>query len=165
MIRKLIAIAVAAVLVTATPAQALPKCTSSQTAAINSQKSVVAGYQQSFANDTKKNNDAVTALQKATAKATELNAKIVASQQKIAGLLANVAKNLKSSPSIARGYQAQADSEQKVLSSTQSSYTWAAKDVVDATKVATSAAATLDRTKSNLDFQQKKLDQLKAVCS
>ena len=163
--KLVIALALSTLFLPATPALALPKCTSSQTFSINSQKSTVDGYVRTVANDTKKNNDALAKLQLANTKATELNAKIIQSQQKIADLLSKVAKNAVSSPSIARGYQSQADSEQKQLNSYQSNFKWAAKDVADATKLAASTAAALKTSSGSLAFQQKKLDEMKSKCS
>ena len=150
----------------ATTAQAaLPKCTSSQVFSINSQASVVKSYQQTVTNDTKKNNDLQVIFKNATAKVADLQAKITASQQKIAGYLANVAKNLKSSPSIARGYQSNADSETRNLNGYLSSFKWANSDLATASKNSASALATLTRSQASLATQQKTLDNLKSKCT
>jgi hypothetical protein len=164
--KKLFAIALTSLLLLGSaPAVANPKkCTSSQTAAINSQTSIVTSYQRTVTNDTKKSRDAAAVLQKANANATALNAKIIASQRKITELLAGVTKNANTSPSIARGYQSQADSEAKNLRALQSSYKWATTDVANATKVANSTTSALKTSTSNLAFQQKKLNDLTSKC-
>ncbi len=149
----------------ATTAQAAPpKCTSSQKFSINSQTSTVKSYLQTVTNDTKKNNDLQIIFKKATVKVAELQAKITASQQKIAGYLANVAKNLKSSPSIARGYQSNADNETRNLNGYLSSFKWANSDLAKASKDSASALATLTRSQGYLATQQKTLDNLKSKC-
>jgi hypothetical protein len=164
--KKLFAIALTSLLLLGSaPAVANPKkCTSSQTAAINSQTSIVTSYQRTVTNDTKKSRDAAAVLQKANANATALNAKIIASQRKITELLAGVTKNANTSPSIARGYQSQAESEAKNLRALQSSYKWATTDVANATKVANSTTSALKTSTSNLAFQQKKLNDLTSKC-
>ena len=165
--KKIAAVALGLTLAfSATTAQAaLPKCTSSQVFSINSQASVVKSYQQTVTNDTKKNNDLQVIFKNATAKVADLQAKITASQQKIAGYLANVAKNLKSSPSIARGYQSNADAENRNLTTLMTSFKWANSDLATASKNATNAQAALNRDLANLATQQKSLDNLKSKCT
>jgi len=147
------------------PAIAADRCTSYQTSAINSQKAVVATFQQKVANDTDKSKVATANLQKANAIATGLNAKVMASDKKISELLAKAAKNAKSNPSIARGYQSQADSEAKNLKSLQSSYIRAANDVASATKSVETASGWLKTSTYNLGLQLKKLNDLTSKCT
>jgi len=150
----------------ATTAQAaLPKCTSSQMFSINSQTSTVKSYQLSVATSQKTYNSMSLALGNATTKAADLQSKIAASQLKIAGYLANVAKNLKSSPSIARGYQSNADAENRNLTTLLNSFKWANSDLATASKNATNAQAALNRDQSNLAYQQKTLDTIKSKCT
>jgi chromosome segregation ATPase len=144
---------------------ALSKCTSSQVFSINSQTSVVKSYQISVTAEQNTYNARSLTLKNALAKVADLQSKITASQIKIAGYLANVAKNLNSSPSIARGYQANADSETRNLATLQSNFKWANSDLASASKNAASSQESLNRAQASLATQQKSLDALKAKCA
>jgi hypothetical protein len=147
-------------------AQAATKiCTSGQLFSITSQQSTVNNYLRTVAQDQASYNKAQMTLNTANAKATDLAGKIAASNAKISALQAKVAKNLVSSPSIARGYQSQADSEARNLATLQTNYGWAVRDAQSATTKANSALATLTRSQANLAAQQKRLATLTAQCT
>ncbi len=156
----------ATLLFSASSAQAAIKiCTSGELFSITSQQSTVDRYLRTTATDQASYNNAQLALNTANAKVADLAGKISASNAKIAALLAKVSKNQVSSPSIARGYQSQADSEARTLATLQTNYGWAVRDAQTATSKANSALATLTRSQASLASQQKRLATLTSACT
>ena len=159
------ALAIALVLPGSAADAAPKKCTSSQLSSISSQQSVVTRSQSTVSQDQTSYNKAQMVLNTANSKVSELSVKIAKSQKKIADLLSQVAKNQLKSPSIARGYQSQADSEARSLNGTQMSYNSAVSDAARLAKTANSELAKLTSSQKSLNMQNVKLATLKSQCT
>jgi chromosome segregation ATPase len=139
-------------------------CTSSESNAIQSQQNQVNQRQTKVSSDQQKYNTAQGKLNKANAKVNELSAKRDASKKKIVDLTALAVKNAVSSPSISRGYVAQAKSETNVLNSLEGQLKSATTAAGSVNREASTTLTNLSRSQKDLADQQAKLATQRSRC-
>lgn len=138
-------------------------CTASQAYAIQSQQNTVNQKQRIVNQDQQSYNAAQQKLNKANAKVNELTAQRDASKVRIANLLANAAKNIKS-PSVARGYTERAAAEKNNLSTIEQRLKWAQQEQKTANTDAANKLSKLSRSQRDLASQQENLANKRRQC-
>lgn len=147
-----------------TPSQAATRvCTTTENNSIQSQQTQVNNRQTKVASDQQKYNKAQEKLNKANAKVNDLAAKRDASKKKIIDLGILATKNA-ASPSVARGYIAQAKSETSNLNSLEARLKMATTEASTANREAATALTNLSRSQKDLADQQGRLATLRSRC-
>ena len=147
------------------PSQAATRvCTSSENNSIQSQQNQVNIRQTKVGTDQQKYNKAQGKLNTANAKVNDLAVKRDASKKKIVDLGVLAAKYAVSSPSIARGYLAQAKNESNNLTSLEARLKLATTEAGTANRVAATALSNLARSQKDLADQQGRLATQRSRC-
>lgn len=139
-------------------------CTSSENRSIQNQQAQVDNRQTRANSDQQKYNKAQGKLNTANAKVNDLAVKRDTSKKKIVSLTALALKNAVSSPSISRGYVAQAKSESNNLTSLEGRLASASNEAGNANREAATALANLSRSQKDLADQQGRLATLRSRC-
>ncbi len=146
-------------------ANAAPRtCTSSESSSIQRQQTQVNQRQTRVNDEQQKYNKAQAKLNDANAKVNSLAAQRDASKKKIVNLTALAAKNAVSSPSISRGYVAQAKSESNNLRSLEARLASATTSAGSANREAATALSNLSRSQKDLGSEQKRLADQRSRC-
>lgn len=139
-------------------------CTSSENSSIQNQQTQVNNRQTKVNTDQEKYNKAQGKLNTANAKVTDLTVKRDASKKKIVDLTALAVKNAVTSPSISRGYVAQAKSESSNLNSLEGRLKTASTEAGNANREAATALTNLSRSQKDLGDQQSRLAGMRSRC-
>ena len=146
-------------------ANAAPRtCTSSESSSIQRQQTQVTQRQTRVNEDQQKYNKAQAKLNDANAKVNALAAQRDASKKKIVNLTALAVKNAVSSPSISRGYAAQAKSESNNLTSLEGRLASATNAAGSLNREAATALSNLSRSQKDLGTEQKRLADQRSRC-
>lgn len=146
-------------------ANAAPRtCTSSESSSIQRQQTQVNQRQNRVNDDQQKYNRAQAKLNDANAKVNALAAKRDASKKKLVDLTALALKNAVSSPSISRGYAAQAKSENNNLNSLEGQLATATTAAGSVNREAATALSNLSRSQKDLGTEQKRLADQRSRC-
>lgn len=146
-------------------ANAAPRtCTSSESSSIQRQQTQVTQRQTRVNDAQQKYNRAQAKLNDANAKVNALAVQRDASKKKIVNLTALSVKNAVSSPSVSRGYLAQAKSERNNLKAVESRLTSATSTAGSANREAATALSNLSRSQKDLGTEQKRLADQRSRC-
>lgn len=146
-------------------ANAAPRtCTSSESSAIQRQQTQVTQRQTRVNDDQQKYNKAQAKLNDANAKVNALAAQRDASKKKIVNLTALAVKNAVSSPSVSRGYAAQAKAESNNLTSLEGRLASATTAAGSVNREAATALSNLSRSQKDLGTEQKRLADQRSRC-
>jgi hypothetical protein len=146
-------------------ANAAPRtCTSSESSSIQRQQTQVTQRQTRVNDDQQKYNKAQAKLNDANAKVNALAAQRDASKKKIVNLTALAVKNAVSSPSVSRGYVAQAKAESNNLTSLEGRLASATSAAGSVNREAATALSNLSRSQKDLGTEQKRLADQRARC-